>query len=128
MTNMEAVLVRVSNRKYLPRPLTEDEISQLEKIIGAANQASGLRMQLLTNCPEAFSSLRRSYGMFSGVSNLVALVGRSDLPHFREKCGYYGEKSCWGPRRWALAPAGSAALMTGRRCPANSSRGRNCAA
>ena len=96
MTNMEAVLVRVSNRKYLPRPLTEDEISQLEKIIGAANLASGLRMQLLTNCPEAFSSLRRSYGMFSGVSNLVALVGRSDLPYFREKCGYYGEKVVLG--------------------------------
>ena len=56
MTNMEAILVRVSNRKYLDRSLTEDEISQLHKMIAVANQASGLRMQLITDHPEVFSS------------------------------------------------------------------------
>ena len=96
MTHVEAILVRVSNRKYLDRALTEDEISQLNKIIDVANQASGLRMQLLTDCPEAFSSLRSSYGLFSGVRNMVALVGPEDLPDFQEKCGYYGQKVLLG--------------------------------
>ena len=96
MTNMEAILVRVSGRKYLERRLTEDEISQLHKIIDAANQASGLRMQLITDSPDAFSSLRSSYGMFSGVRNMVALVGQENLPDFQEKCGYYGQKVLLG--------------------------------
>ena len=91
MTNVEAILVRVSNRKYADRALTEDEISQLHKMIDAANQASGLRMQLILDSPEAFSSLRSTYGIFSGVRNMVALVGPADLPDFREKCGYYGQ-------------------------------------
>ena len=47
MTYAEAIMVRVSNRKYLDRALTEDEISQLHKIIAAANQDSGLQMQLV---------------------------------------------------------------------------------
>ena len=96
MTSAEAILVRTSNRRYLERGLTEDELSQLRKIIAAANQASGLRMQLLTDCPEAFSSLRSSYGLFSGVRNMVALVGSGDLPYLLEKCGYYGQKVLLG--------------------------------
>ena len=96
MTSVEAMLVRVSSRKYADRALSEDEISQLHKIINAANQASGLRMQLITDSPQAFSSLRSSYGMFSGVRNMVALVGPGDLPHFQEICGYYGEKVLLG--------------------------------
>ena len=106
MTYAEAIMVRVSNRKYLDRALTEDEISQLHKIIAAANQDSGLQMQLVIDCPQAFSSLRASYGMFSGVRNMIALIGSEDLPYFREKCGYFGQKvllgvtmlglgSCW---------------------------------
>ena len=87
MTYAEAIMVRVSNRKYLDRALTEDEISQLHKIIAAANQDSGLQMQLVIDCPQAFSSLRASYGMFSGVRNMIALIGSEDLPYFREKCG-----------------------------------------
>ena len=96
MTNMEAILVRVSNRKYLDRSLTEDEISQLHKMIAVANQASGLRMQLITDHPEVFSSLRTSYGMFSGVRNMIALVGPGDLPNLKERCGYYGQKVLLG--------------------------------
>ena len=96
MTNVEAILVRVSNRKYLDRSLTEDETSQLHKIISAANQVSGLRMQLITDHPDAFSSLRSSYGMFSGVRNMIALVGPGDLPNFKERCGYYGQKVLLG--------------------------------
>lgn len=96
MTNVEAILVRVSNRKYLERSLTEDEISQLHKMIDTSNRVSGLRMQLITDSPAAFSSLRSSYGMFSGVRNMVALVGPKDLPDFQEKCGYYGQKVLLG--------------------------------
>ena len=95
MTNAEGILVRVSNRTYLNQPLTEDEISQLEKMIAVANQASGLQMQLITESPKAFSALR-SYGLFSNVRNMVALVGRGDMPHFQEKCGYYGEQIVLG--------------------------------
>lgn len=92
MTNEEAILVRVSSRKYADRPLQEGEITLLEKGIEHLNAESGLHMQLICREPEAFSSLRRSYGMFSGVKNYIAMVGSGKDPDLMEKCGYYGEQ------------------------------------
>lgn len=96
MTHAEAIMVRVSKRNYLDRPLTDDEISQLHKIIATSNHESGLQFQLITDCPDVFSSLRSSYGMFSGVRNIIALIGPEELPNFQEKCGYYGQKVLLG--------------------------------
>ena len=92
MTFNEAILVRLSNRKYLDRPLSEEELSLLDRAVRRLNTDSGLRMQLVTEEPEAFGSLRKSYGMFSNVRNYIAMVGPSGDHDLLEKCGYYGEQ------------------------------------
>ena len=91
MTYAEAIIRRISNRKYVNRPLTQEEISELHKIIGQCNLASGLHIQLITECPELFSGLK-GYGVLSGVRNILAFIGPESDPNVEEKCGYYGEK------------------------------------
>ena len=91
MTNSEAILRRVSNRKYTALPLTDTEITQLNKAIDQCNRAGHLRFHLVTDSPEVLSTIK-SYGLFSGVQYFVALVGPAADPHLEEKCGYYGEQ------------------------------------
>jgi nitroreductase len=50
----------------------------------------GARMELLCGT-DAFARARKSYGMFSGVTNLILLVEDTTDPHSQEKLGYYGE-------------------------------------
>ena len=92
MTFDEAILVRISNRNYLDQPLSSKEVFLLNKAINRLNTESGLHMQLICDDPEVFGSLRKSYGMFSGVRNYIALVGSRKDPDLMEKCGYYGQQ------------------------------------
>ena len=116
MTYEEAVLVRVSNRKYADRPLREEEISLLEKAIRRLNTESGLHIQLICREPEAFGSLRKSYGMFSGVTNYVAVAGREQDPDLMEKCGYYGEQLVLLATTMGLGTCWTAATYDREKC------------
>ena len=49
MTYSEAIIRRISNRTYLPVPLTSEESAELQKVIDQCNEASGLRFQLFTD-------------------------------------------------------------------------------
>ena len=51
----------------------------LVSAIDQINETAGLHIQLLLNNPEAFDSLKKSYGMFRGVRHLIALVGSNDV-------------------------------------------------
>ena len=93
MTFDEAILVRVSNRSYLDQPLPQETVSVLERELQRLNTESGLHMQLVLDAPEAFSSVRKSYGMFSNVRSYIALVGPREDRDLMEKCGYYGEQA-----------------------------------
>lgn len=88
----QAILVRRSRRTYLPQPIPDAALSDLERLIFALNKRSGLHMQLLTHAHDIFSGLTGSYGMFHGVTSCLALVGRRDDPLLDEKAGYYGER------------------------------------
>ena len=92
MTFEQAILVRISNRDYLDQPLSSKEVLLLDKVITRLNTESGLHMQLICEDPQVFGSLRKSYGMFSGVRNYVAMVGSRKDPDLMEKCGYYGQQ------------------------------------
>lgn len=91
MTNSEAILARVSCRKYTDTPLSEQELLQLNKAISQCNKAGSLRFRLICDRPAPFAG-GKSFGLLSGVRNFVALIGKSSLPHLEEKCGYYGEQ------------------------------------
>ena len=82
-------------------------MKQLEDIIALFNKESGLNIKLVIGSgAELFNGFRKSYGLFVGVQNYIAMIGNKDLPDRMEKVGRYGEKiileatamglsSCW---------------------------------
>ncbi|SNX53731.1 nitroreductase family protein [Thermoanaerobacterium sp. RBIITD] len=91
MTLKEAINVRCSNRKYLNTPIPQNKVQKMEELINRYNKEADLNMQLILNNGKAFAGLKRSYGMFSGVNNYIAVVGKTD-DFSKERAGYYGEK------------------------------------
>ena len=85
---LRAIKMRHSRRSFQDKMIPAD---MLVSAIDQINETAGLHIQLLLNNPEAFDSLKKSYGMFRGVRHLIALVGSSDDPYLYEKLGYYGE-------------------------------------
>ena len=63
-------------RSYLDRPIPADIVAALQAEVEACNAEAGLHIQLITDEPRAFGSFTAHYGMFSGVKNYFALVGK----------------------------------------------------
>ncbi len=91
MDLLEAMKARHSVRAYKNKPLEPAVKAELQRAIDEVNKESGLHMQLVIDEPKAFESKLATYGMFSGVTNYIALVGKKSAD-LEEKCGYYGEK------------------------------------
>lgn len=91
MNYQEAIELRHSVRSYSDRPIEGEIKEKLNRYIEDCNDESGLHIQSVYDEPRAFDSFMAHYGKFSGVSNYIALIGKSgkDLD---EKTGYYGEK------------------------------------
>lgn len=87
-----AVNVRRSRRKYLPTPLDGAAAEHLQALIEELNNKENIKMRLVLDNGDAFNGLRKSYGMFSGVRNYVALIGNKDDRIGLEKLGYFGEQ------------------------------------
>ena len=88
----EAIKTRHSVRQYKPEPISETHKEQLEEVIRACNEESGLNMQLILDDPECFDTLLGHYGKFENAVNYVAVVGPKLLPNLEETGGYYGQK------------------------------------
>ena len=88
----EAIINRISRRTYQPTPIAAELREEICAEIDRLNRESGLSFALAEDAGEAFGSMRRSYGMFSGVRSVVVLKGAADLPDLAEKIGWYGEK------------------------------------
>ena len=104
MDLMQAIEERHAVRSYQDKSLSHEAVAHLEEVIARCNAEGGLRFQLVRECPSAFSRLA-SYGMFKGVRDCIAFVGRQE-DGLEEKIGYYGElialeaqraglNSCW---------------------------------
>ena len=91
MNLIEAIEKRHSVRRYLDKEIENHIVEELIDYIIQCNQQSGLHIQLILNEPEAFSSKLATYGMFTNVSNYIAIVGKKDKD-LDESVGYYGEK------------------------------------
>lgn len=92
MDYKHAISVRHSSRSYLPNHIESSIVEKLQASISEYNLLSGLNIQLILNNGDAFNTLSKSYGMFSGVNNYIAMIGKSSGIHEKEKIGYYGEK------------------------------------
>ena len=91
MTLLEAIGLRRSRRKYLPDPINEDARQKLEALAAEYSEKSGGRIALAFESPEAFDSLRKTYGMLSGVRNYAGIIAPKGEPEITERLGYYGE-------------------------------------
>lgn len=87
----EAMEARHSVRAYLDKPIGLPLLQKLQEATEECNRESGLKIRLVCNDPQAFSSFLAHYGKFSCVKNYFALIGeKSD--DLSEKAGYYGER------------------------------------
>jgi len=91
MTKLEAIDERKSRRLFFQKPLEPSLISKLLILIDTYNSASNLSIRFVEDGSSAFSSFRKTYGLFSGVKSLFALVGSKNDPDLKEKIGYFGE-------------------------------------
>lgn len=87
MTNKEAMLERHSVRKYLHKEIPVDLRKKINQLITDANADSMQKFEVFYDEPKAFKSFLKTYGMFHGVENYIALVGRRE-----EALGYFGER------------------------------------
>lgn len=85
----DAARARHAVRQYLPKPLTQEQTDTLRQKISDVNKAGNLHIQLITNDPKVFDSRLAHYGKFSGVENVIALVGAKQ-PNEDQRIGYYG--------------------------------------
>ena len=91
MDELRAAMERHSVRRYDGRVLEAEAREALEEAIRAANERSGLHIQLVCDEREAFTGLRASYGQFRGVANYLAIVGGQGHEAER-RAGYEGER------------------------------------
>lgn len=87
----ETVAARHSVRDYTDRPIDGEPLAQLTRLVEACNADGGLRIQLVTDEPNAYGkSFFAHYGKFHGVRNYLCLVGTKS-GSTEERLGYYGE-------------------------------------
>lgn len=90
---LSAMKKRCSRRKYKAVPIASKCIKQLESSIALYNKESGLKIKLVVgNGGELFDGFRKSYGLFVGVQNYIAMLGSREIPNRMEKTGRFGEK------------------------------------
>lgn len=101
-----AIKQRRSRRKYLPTPMAPHAVEALRTSISEMGDKENVKMHLVLDNGDAFHGFRKSYGMFSGVRNYIALLGDKTDAIGLEKLGYFGERlvlqatalglgSCW---------------------------------
>lgn len=93
MNLLEAMEARHAVRNFTDEALTDEQIDALTKSIAELNTAHRLNMQLIHGVDDAFGGCPTHYGRFSGVHNLIALIGseNSQPEQLDETVGYAGE-------------------------------------
>lgn len=88
---IESEQYRSSRRSYIKKPLTNEDSNRLQNIISEINKESNLNFQFVENCSKLFNGFSASYGMISGLTSCIALVGSNKIEGLKTKAGYYGE-------------------------------------
>lgn len=91
MNNLEAIAQRKSRRSYLATPIEDYKLDAIQDLIEKYNKDANLSIRIIKDGSEAFNGIKKSYGLFSGVKTLIALIGKKADIHLKEKIGYYGE-------------------------------------
>jgi len=92
MTQQEAINLRISRRTYNKTLLTQLQSDELVGLINKLNKKLGLSIKLVVGDAKAFGKFSKSYGMFTGVQNYIAMVGKVNDKDAMEKIGIAGEE------------------------------------
>jgi hypothetical protein len=92
MNHQKLIIKRCSRRSYLKKPLSLKMCSAIEKIIVEINSLSQLNCQFVKDGSKPFSSILKTYGLFSNVQSFIKMQGHNDTTNLFEKVGYYGEE------------------------------------
>ena len=91
MELLEAMALRHSVRSYTGQPLSPAMAAELRACMELCGRDGGVRIRLIEDEPQAFSSALARWGGFSGVRDYMALtVPEGTKPG--EQVGYWGEK------------------------------------
>lgn len=91
MDILQAMKERHSVRAYTGQKIESEKRQQLDALIRACNEESGLHIRIRYDDPTGFDSRLAHYGKFQNVDNYIILAGKPSRD-LQEKCGYYGEK------------------------------------
>lgn len=92
MTLQQAIDNRISRRTYNNKPLDKGQTEILKNLIAKMNSKYSLNIQIIIANGDAFSKLSKSYGMFFGVQNYIAMIGKANDKNLMEKIGLAGEE------------------------------------
>ncbi len=102
--SLEELRARHSVRAYADTPLSQDVIDTLQKEVGEINDNySGLKLTLMLNSGDPFSTYKRSYGKITGVTNYLICVVKKDVKNIDEVAGYVGQQFVMAAYRLGLA-------------------------
>lgn len=113
----EAMEKRHSVRSYLSTPIPQDVLAALRQAVKECASAAKMRIQLVTDEPQAFQGFMAHYGHFVGVRNYIAFVGQKDET-LDERTGYYGEKLVLLAQQLGLSTCWVALTYRKKKCPA----------
>jgi len=85
-----AIDVRTSRRRYLPTPVDAETRERLDALAAELSGLGPIKVEPVWNNGVAFAGFTKSYGMFNGVINYLALLAPDD-EIAGEQLGYYGE-------------------------------------
>ncbi|MDS0524367.1 nitroreductase family protein [Clostridium sp. SHJSY1] len=88
---MDSINIRTSRRKYESGDIERSKIDNIEAMIESINEESGLRIKFVENASDILNGFAASYGMISGATSLIALIGDSYMQDLKKYIGYYGE-------------------------------------
>lgn len=112
----EAMTQRHSVRSYLSTPIPQEVVTVLRQAVKECSSAAKMRIQLVTEEPDAFRGFLAHYGNFVGVRNYIAFVGQKD-DTLEERTGYYGEKLVLLAQQLGLSSCWVALTFRKRKCP-----------
>ena len=123
MNIKEAIKSRHSVRQYKDIPIPEELVLELNDLIRACNEESGLHIQLITNDPDCFNSFLAHYGSFRNAKNYIAVIGPKSMPDLDEKAGYYGQKIVLAAQMMGLNTCWVAGTYSRGKCKADQEAG-----
>lgn len=88
---------RISHRRYLTSPITDEHRTALERLIELTNRKSGLHISLVCDRHGIFT------GHLTGTPCYLLLAGTAGDRHLEEKCGYFGQQIVLAAEAMGLA-------------------------